>query len=154
MTFSNRPSLANVRSITSTLLSYLLVFLSCVPFGSAARFESGPVTGVSANQEESLAAHRNREVLVRFRSGVPQQVKDAILASHGASRKKYLSGESRVEKLEVSAGRDLKLAALQLLMDPQVEFAEPNFLISKADLTPNAATRPGTAGATSSRRCD
>jgi len=74
---------------------------------------------------------------VRFRAGVPQQIKDAILTSHGAQRKKYLSGESGIEKLQLSTGRDLKLATLQLLMDPQVEFAEPNFLISKNDLTPD-----------------
>jgi hypothetical protein len=137
MKLSNRPFLATVRAITSTVLCYLLVFLSCIPFSSAARSESSPETLVSTNQEDSLATHRDSELLVRFRNGVPQQVKDTILASHGARRKKKLSGESEIEKLQVSTGRDLKLAALQLLMEPQIDFAEPNFLISKDELTPN-----------------
>lgn len=133
---SNRPFLVTVRTLTSTALSYLLVFLSCIPFSSAARSESSPETLVSANQE-TLPEHRDGELLVRFRNGVPQQAKDTIIASHGARRKKHLSGESGIEQLQLSTGRDLKLAALQLLMDPQVELAEPNFLISKDDLTPN-----------------
>jgi RHS repeat-associated protein len=137
MTPSNRTSLATVREFTSTLLCYLLVSLSCVPFASATRSESRSKTPLNANQEESWTAHRNGELLVRFRAGIPEQVKDAILTSHGARRKKHLSGESGIEKLQLSAGRDLRLAAIQLLMDPQVEFAEPNFLISKDDLNPN-----------------
>ena len=137
MTLSNGPFLATLRAITAIVLCYLLALLSWVPFTIVARAESSSKTLLSANQEESFAAHRNGELLVRFRSGVPQLVKDAILVSHGARRKKYLSGESGIEKLQLSAGRDLRLAALQLVMDPQVEFAEPNFLISKDDLTPN-----------------
>jgi RHS repeat-associated protein len=137
MTLTNHPVPATVRAITATVLCYLLLFLSCIPFSSVARSESSTKTAVTVKQEESLAAHRDGELLVRFRAGVPQQVKDTILASHRARRKKYLSGESGIEKLQLSSGRDLKLMAFQFLMDPQVEFAEPNFLISKDDLTPN-----------------
>ena len=74
---------------------------------------------------------------MRFRAGVSERDKDTILASHGAQRKKYLRGESGIEKLRLTSGRDVQLAALQVLLDPQVEFAEPNFLISKDELTPN-----------------
>ena len=136
MTRANRRFLSMVRAIISAVTCYSLVLLTCTPFSSVARSVSSPETLISANQE-TLPAHRDGELLVRFRNGVPQQVKDTILASHGARRKKHLSGESGIEKLQLSAGRDLKLAALQLLMDPQIDFAEPNFLISKDDLTPN-----------------
>jgi hypothetical protein len=137
MTLSNRPILTSVRAITSIILFYLFVLLSCIPFCSLARAESIAETVVRVNQEESLAAHRNGELLVRFRPGVPQQAKDTILASHGARRKKSLRGESAIESLQLSSGSDLKMAAFELLMEPQVELAEPNFLISKDDLTPN-----------------
>jgi subtilisin family serine protease len=137
MILSNRRYFPTLRAITSIGLCYLLALLSCAPFTTVVRAESSSKTRLSANQEESFAAHRNGELLVRFRTGVPQLVKDAILMSHGARRKKYLNGESGIEKLQLPASGDLKLAALQLVMDPQVEFAEPNFLISKDDLTPN-----------------
>lgn len=136
MTLSSHAFFATLRPITSAVLCYLLVFLTCIPLTSAARRESKPETVSSANQQ-LLAPHRDGELLVRFRNGVPEQAKETILASHGARRKKYLSGESEIEKLQMPSGRDLKSAALQLLMEPHVEFAEPNFLISKDELTPN-----------------
>src|SRR6185295_12889447 len=137
MTLSNRRFLAMARAITPTLLCCFLIVWSCTPFTSAARTEPRARPLVTTNQEQALAPHQEGELLVRFRTGVPQQVKDTILAVHGARRKKYLKGESEIEKLQLSSGRDLRSAALQLLMEPQVEFAEPNFLISKDELTAN-----------------
>jgi RHS repeat-associated protein len=91
----------------------------------------------SSTQERPIAAHRNGELLVRFRAGVSQQVKDMIVATQSARRKKELRGESGFEKLELPAGRDVGTAALELLLNPQIDFAEPNFLISKDELRPN-----------------
>ncbi len=73
---------------------------------------------------------------MRFRGGIPEQQKDLIVASHGARRKKILRGESGIEKLELSPGQDVQGAALQVMLDPAVEFAEPNFLISHDQLGP------------------
>jgi subtilisin family serine protease len=84
-----------------------------------------------------VARYREGELLVRFRDGVTQKDKETILAAHGARRKKLLEGDSNFEKLDLPAGRDAKSAAANLLLNPQVQFAEPNFLISKEDLTPN-----------------
>jgi subtilisin family serine protease len=81
--------------------------------------------------------HRDGELLVRFRAGVPQQEKDTIIATQGPLRRKPLQGESGVEKLELPKGRDAQAAASQILLNPQVEFAEPNFLISKDDIVSN-----------------
>jgi RHS repeat-associated protein len=77
---------------------------------------------------------RSGELLVRFRSGVAQQNKDTVLAAHGTRRKRQLRGESTVEKLEVVGGQDVETVALQMSLNPDVEFAEPNFLISKDQL--------------------
>jgi len=79
-------------------------------------------------------ARREGEILIRFRAGVSEQNKDTIRMSHGARRKKQLRGESSVEKLEVINGHSVETAALQLSLNPDVEFAEPNFLISKDDV--------------------
>src|SRR5258705_12683156 len=88
-------------------------------------------------QGEAIAPIRNNELLVRFRAGASQQDKDTVIATQGARRKKQLRGESGVEKLELPGGRDVRTAAQQFMLNPQVEFAEPNFLISKDDLSPN-----------------
>jgi RHS repeat-associated protein len=71
---------------------------------------------------------------VRFRSGIAQQNKDTVLATHGTRRKKQLRGESTVEKLEVLGGQNVETVALELSLNPEVEFAEPNFLITKDDV--------------------
>jgi len=88
-------------------------------------------------QEKSPARYRDGELLIRFRDGVSQKDKEAILAAHGVRRNQKLEGDSGFEKLELRAGRDARAAVTQLLLNPQVQFAEPNFLISKEDLTPN-----------------
>jgi hypothetical protein len=121
----------------SLFLSYLLVMLLCLPFATTVRANLS-VAPVSVFHEQNIP-EREGELLVRFRGGVSQRDKDTILATLGVKRVKELRGGSGFEKVELSGGRDVKTAALELLMKPQVEFAEPNFLISKSDITPNDA---------------
>src|ERR1044071_9049709 len=129
-------SLHSQRHVTGVLfLSYLLVSSTWAPFAAAERPQFGP-TAASKLQERTTAPYREGELLVRFRPGVSQLVKDLIISTQGARRKKELKGESDVEKLQLPKGREWN-AALELLMNPQVEFAEPNFIIAKEDFTPN-----------------
>src|SRR5215213_5386443 len=121
-------------AIISLSLSYILVVLLCTPFVVSARVLSKPAPSA---QEQSPARYRDGEILVRFRDGVSARDKETILATHGVRRKQQLEGDSGFEKLELPAGRDTKTTVLQLLQNPQVQFAEPNFLILKEDLTPN-----------------
>ncbi|MEP6912282.1 MAG: S8 family peptidase, partial [bacterium] len=76
---------------------------------------------------------RDGEVLVRFRANASEQEKDLVALTHGAERRK-LKGESGVEKLRTQTGQSPSTLALQLLQQPAVELAEPNFLI-KPDQT-------------------
>src|SRR5690349_9604787 len=122
--------------VTAVLfLSYLLLSSTWAPFAAAERSHIGPA-GASKMQERTTPPYREGELLIRFRPGVSQLVKDLIVSTQGARRKKDLKGESEVEKLQLPKGREWN-AALELLMNPQVEFAEPNFLIAKEDFTPN-----------------
>ena len=123
----SRPAM---RASIAALLCYLFVISMWVPLATAERRWTNvkPITSI-----QDPAPYRDGELLVRFRPGVSQQGKDAILISHGARKKQQLRGESGVEKLELNAGRDARTVALQLLLDPQVEFVEPNFLIAKDD---------------------
>jgi RHS repeat-associated protein len=111
------------------------VLLLCTPFGAAGRFS--PARRLSSTQEQSPANYREGEILVRFRSGVSEKDKETIMATHGGRKKKQLRGDSGFERLELAAGRDAQTAVLELLLHPQVQFAEPNFLIAKEDLNPN-----------------
>lgn len=129
-----RPNLPPANSAISLFICYVLVTLLCAPFVTAT--ESRPTAKAVSFQQQSIR-YREGELLVRFRGGVSERDKDTILATHGAKRSKKLQGESGFEKWELSSGRDATTVALALLVNPQVEFAEPNFLISKDDLSPN-----------------
>ncbi len=126
---------SRISAFVSLSLSYLLVILLCTPFAVSAN--SSPKVSIRPAQEQSQAPYRDGEILVRFRDGISPREKETILATHGVRRKQQLDGDSGFEKLELPAGRDAKAAVLQLVQNPQVQFAEPNFLISKEDLTPN-----------------
>jgi len=136
MTNSLRYSETTVRMIVAAALSYLLVVSVLAPLSVVGRSLS-KTRSVPSIQPQSAALYREQELLVRFRAGTPEFVKDTILATHGARRKKQLRGESGVESLDLATGRDVKTAALELLLNSQIEFVEPNFLITKEDLRPN-----------------
>jgi fervidolysin-like protein len=135
MTFTVYSSSSSLRITVATLISVVLIVTTCVPFSGAAR--SSSFKRRNSRSIQSAAPHREGELLVRFRPGVSQQDKESIIAAHGGRKKKDLSAESGVEKLELVNGSDEQTVALQMLLEPQVEFAEPNFLIAKDDLIPN-----------------
>jgi hypothetical protein len=120
----------------SLFLSYQLIVLLCTPF-SVSRASSLPTKAALSTQEKALVRYREGEILVRFRDGVSEKEKETIIAANGGQKKKQLKGDSGIDKLELAAGRDAKTAVLQLLLNPQVQFAEPNFLIEKEDVNPN-----------------
>src|SRR5687768_4453998 len=111
-------------AFVSLFLSYLLVILLCTPFAVSAK--SAPKHLIKSPQEQA-PPYRDGEILVRFRDGVSPKDKETILATHGVRRKQQLDGDSGFEKLELPAGRDAKAAVLQLLLNPQIQYAEPNF---------------------------
>lgn len=106
-----------LRMTVAAVLSNLLVVSTCAPFSVGARSFSStkPILTI---QQQSVAPYRDHELLVRFRAGTSELVKDTIFASQGARRKKQLRGESGVETLELRTGRDVKTAALELLLNP------------------------------------
>jgi subtilisin family serine protease len=127
------------RYFITSLLTYLFVVSSVSPFTASPR-STRTIKATTALQEPATALpHRAGELLVRFRSGVSKHEKETIIATQGARKKKELAGDSGIEKLELLSGQDVRAAAFQLLLNPQVELAEPNFLIAKSDITPNDA---------------
>jgi RHS repeat-associated protein len=78
---------------------------------------------------------REGQLLVRFRQDVTEQQKNALVGERGARRSKSLKGKSRVEKLELQQGADMDAVAAELRANPAVELVEPNFLISRDQVT-------------------
>jgi RHS repeat-associated protein len=126
------------RALVALPLIYLFVVSLLSPLATVAR--SAPTIKLNrVKPEQANAPYRNGELLVRFRAGVSRQDKETIVAAYGARRKKELEGGSGVEKLELLVGQDARTVALQMLLDPRIDFVEPNFLIAKDDVTPNDA---------------
>ncbi|HKR12490.1 MAG TPA: S8 family serine peptidase [Pyrinomonadaceae bacterium] len=135
MFIAMRSRLSIVRVTVSSLLVYLMIVLMWTPFVSAKTTVAAKTA--TAKQVQSAAPHRGNELLVKFRGGVSRRDKDTIMATQSARRKKLLKGDSGFEKLELPSGRDARAAAFELSLNPQVEFAEPNFVISKDEVNPN-----------------
>lgn len=74
---------------------------------------------------------------MRFRPEVSEAEKIAVVESRGARRKRQLRGSSRVERLEPTGGQTPQMLAAQLAGQASVAWAEPNYLITRAELTPN-----------------
>jgi RHS repeat-associated protein len=84
-------------------------------------------------------ARRGGELIIRFREGYSERDKNTLVGTRGARRKKILRGRSRIEKLELAAGQEPEAVAESLRYLPAVEFAEPNYLISRDEIIPNDA---------------
>jgi hypothetical protein len=83
------------------------------------------------HSNQQIASRREGELLIRFRAGASEHSKDSVLASHGVRHKKQLRGESAIERLELVEGQNVETLAMQLSLNPDVEFAEANYIISK-----------------------
>ena len=125
---------ASLRIFVSLLLTYAVIIAFAAPLLTR-RVLASPLAAPGASKagrpllSPSLpqnSGQRGGELLIRFRSGAAQQSRDNVLASHGARRKRQLRGESGVEKLEVLGGQNPEMVAQLLLLQAEVEFAEPN----------------------------
>jgi hypothetical protein len=75
--------------------------------------------------------------VVSFRDGVSEQDKNALNSARHARLRKRLRGRSRIEKLEPAAGQDPATVAGNLRYIPGVEFAEPNYLVTRDETVPD-----------------
>ncbi|HEV2708507.1 MAG TPA: S8 family serine peptidase, partial [Pyrinomonadaceae bacterium] len=106
---------------------------SVAPQAAASKTPSAAPQGRSARP----SAHRQGELLVRFREGASEQERQAAVENRGARRGKRLRGMPHMEKLLLSPQQDVEALAAQLREDASVEFAEPNFLINKSQAVPD-----------------
>ncbi len=122
---------SHVRVVLCLSFCWMFLLASVVP---APRTKTVRRKNHSASAPQTPAPRRTNEVLVRFRGVQSAQQKNAIAAAHGLRRQRSLRGESGVEKVLLAPGMDVDNAIFQLLQDPAVESAEPNFLIAHDQL--------------------
>jgi RHS repeat-associated protein len=96
-----------------------------------------PEAAAVAAMRQGSARRREGELVVRFKAEASEHARDNAAASKGARRKGKLRGESGLERLELTAGQDPEQAAAELSRDPSVEFAEPNYLVTRDQSAPN-----------------
>ena len=118
-----------------------MVLSLCAPFALKRAIAASANPGTTSSPattpaDKKRGPRRDAELLVRFREGVTEEQKDVLVAEKGARRAKKLKGNSRVEKLELQRGQDLDTLAAELRLNPAVELVEPNFLISRDQVTP------------------
>ncbi|MGH9941252.1 MAG: S8 family serine peptidase [Pyrinomonadaceae bacterium] len=142
MTRLTRFVSGSFRHLLSLTLSYALIVSLWSPLllkrvdaaPDAAKKFRPPATVSLANQQQ----RRDGELIVRFREEATEQERNTLAAARGVRRAGALRGESRVERLELlAAGQNPEALAVALRAHPAVEFAEPNFLIRRDDVTPN-----------------
>ena len=137
---ATRPSVVSY----TLVISYALLLSLIAPFSvrpAEAAFALTAKKGLSSTTSntplvQKSGGKRQGELLIRFREGVSEQDKNALVGSKGARRKKKLRGRSRIERLELSAGQEPEAVAESLRYLPAVEFAEPNYLLSRDELIP------------------
>ncbi len=123
----------------SIALIYFLFHSLGAPFLSqrveAAALSSAPAVVAAASRKST--AHREHELLIRFRDAVPEEERNLLATARGLQREKRLHGASRIEKLKLTARQDPQTLAAELAAQPGIEWVEPNFLISRAEVTPD-----------------
>jgi RHS repeat-associated protein len=143
-----RPAPRPVASFLSLLLSYLLAVSLFAPFTLKRAVATPKAKNKNSSEKHAAPAavalsdklkggRRDNELIVRFREGSSEQERDALVSGKGVKRAKRLRGQSRLEKLETQAGQDMDALVAELRQNQMVELVEPNYLISKDEVTPN-----------------
>jgi YD repeat-containing protein len=88
-------------------------------------------------QTAQRARWREGELLVRFRQNVSAREIDALLQANGVQRNGQIRGQSGIERLRLSIGFDPATVAAALRASRLVDLAEPNYLITADEVTPN-----------------
>src|SRR5438067_1662680 len=111
--------------IVATILMISMVLLPCLSL--LPRASARDIVPAQAQTKP----YRKGEVLIRFKEGTSESDKENAATTHRARRRHQLRGLSGVEKFELSGNDDAQSVAAQLGINPNVEFAEPNFLVTK-----------------------
>lgn len=119
----------------SVIFLLSLFFLASFSF-AASNSENGQ-TKATPNAGKN---YKEGELIVKFKSGVPESARDKIHIKYGAQRIKEFPG-LRMHHIKLKKGMSVEEAVAYYQADPAVEYAEPNFLVS-ALAVPNDPSFP------------
>jgi thermitase len=114
-----------MRRMLSVLVALLMVAALAIP-------ASG---GAQAASPDAKAAFAPGEVIVKFKNGTTTSTKQAVL-SQESGRMLFHSKEIGFDVVKIPSGKSVTQAVREYQNNPNVEYAEPNYLYH-ADWTPN-----------------
>lgn len=104
---------------------------------SAKGVSSPKVTVQSILSELDKGKYKEAELLVKFKPTVTATTSSAVNSAIGASLVKSYSSVINLQHVKLPASLSVKDAIIRYMADPNVEYAEPNYLLSPSSTTPN-----------------
>jgi subtilisin family serine protease len=89
-----------------------------------------------SSHKEKKAKYEPDKILVKYKPGVPEAAKEKQHKKHGSTRIKALK-PLNVHHLQLKKGLGVLEAVKLYQADPNVAYAEPDYLVSAATVTPN-----------------
>ncbi len=93
------------------------------------------VQSILSNMEK--ASFREGELIVKFKSGIVTPSSAKVHQAMGASVVRRYSSVSNLEHVKLPTGVSVKDAVVRYMSDPNVEYAEPNYIRRKSAFVPN-----------------
>jgi YD repeat-containing protein len=121
------------------LLCYTLL-ASPVSTGTPSYSSTTPSRNAT-RRAQTAVPQRTGELLVRFSKRATETERHRLVESRGAQSRRTLRGTSDVEIISFPADRDIDGLIAELRFQPEVEVAEPNYIIS-ADQQPTTPNDP------------
>ncbi len=128
-------------------LCYLLICLFLVSCGSdkTASISSDPSNEISSVQVTTQSIidrmeqgkYKEGELIVKFKSGITSASSAAIHKAAGASVVKRYALVPNLERIKLPQGTSVKDAVMSYMANPDVEYAEPNYIAHKLSVIPN-----------------
>jgi subtilisin family serine protease len=113
-------------------ISFVAVFLLAL-----LALDVRPGSQYAAQSQPQVPEYVSDEIIVKFREGVDEYQKDLARFRVSGTRKKIFKVIHGLEVVKLSRGVSVKEAIDLLRQDPEVLYAEPNYILRTTTLTPN-----------------
>ncbi|HSB51359.1 MAG TPA: S8 family peptidase, partial [Dissulfurispiraceae bacterium] len=124
-------------SIKSLILCLLMVFLTSGHLYGGSEGRAGQTTGTPGSSTENTPEFKDGELIVKFKSRVSKSKKDKLHAINGSKIKKEYT-RFDIDHVEIKKGMTVKDAMAMYEADPDVLYAEPNYMV-RIEAIPNDA---------------
>ena len=104
---------------------------------TASKTAAPKITMQSVLSEAEKGNYKKGELLVKFKSGVSAKSALGVHSAMGATVERRFSAVSNLERVKLAAGVTVKDAIVSYMQDPNVEYAEPNYIRYPKDTVPN-----------------